>query len=86
MLTKNIRLKGFGITKNKKKFALQVSKKLNFYKKSRLINSFSENYRFDFKDRNGQLHWFHGFITDVNQYFNPPLHTPINQSTMNISS
>ena len=48
MLTKNIRLKGFGITKNKKKIALQVSKKLNFYKKSRLINSFSENYRFDF--------------------------------------
>jgi len=50
MLTKNIRLKGFGITKNKKKFALQVSKKLNFYKKSRLINSFSENYRFDFNN------------------------------------
>ncbi len=52
MLTKNIRLKGFGITKNKKKFALQVSKKLNFYKKSRLINSFSENYRFDFNNNN----------------------------------
>ena len=50
MLTKNIRLKGFGITKNKKKIALQVSKKLNFYKKSRLINSFSENYRFDFNN------------------------------------
>ena len=50
MLTKNIRLKGFGITKNKKKIAIQVSKKLNFYKKSRLINSFSENYRFDFNN------------------------------------
>ena len=50
MLTKNIRLNGFGITKNKKKIALQVSKKLNFYKKSRLINSFSENYRFDFNN------------------------------------
>ena len=50
MLTKNIRLKGFGITKNKKKIALQVSKKLNFYKKSRLINSFSENYCFDFNN------------------------------------
>ena len=50
MLTKNIRLKGFGITKNKKKIALQVSNKLNFYKKSRLINSFSENYRFDFNN------------------------------------
>ena len=50
MLTKNIKLKGFGITKNKKKIAIQVSKKLNFYKKSRLVNSFSENYRFDFKN------------------------------------
>ena len=50
MLTKNIRLKGFGITKNKKKIALQVSKKLNFYKKNRLINSFSENYLFDFNN------------------------------------
>jgi len=50
MLTKNIRLKGFGITKNKKKIALQVLKKLSFYKKSRLINSFSENYRFDFNN------------------------------------
>ena len=50
MLTKNIRLKGFGITKNKKKIAIQVLKKLNFYKKSRLINSFSENYRFDFNN------------------------------------
>ena len=50
MLTKNIRLKGFGITKNKKKIALQVLKKLSFYKKTRLINSFSENYRFDFNN------------------------------------
>ena len=50
MLTKNIRLKGFGITKNKKKIAIQVSKKLNLYKKSNLINSFSENYRFDFNN------------------------------------
>ena len=50
MLTKNIRLKGFGITKNKKKIAIQVLKKLNFYKKNRLINSFSENYRFDFNN------------------------------------
>ena len=50
MLTKNIKLKGFGITKNKKKIAIQVSKKLNLYKKSNLINSFSENYRFDFNN------------------------------------
>tara|TARA_B000000565_G_scaffold209924_1_gene163229 strand:- start:70 stop:1233 length:1164 start_codon:yes stop_codon:yes gene_type:complete len=50
MLTKNIRLKGYGITKNKKKIAIQVSKKLNLYKKSNLINSFSENYRFDFNN------------------------------------
>ena len=50
MLTKNIRLKGFGISKNKKKIATQVLKKLNFFKKNRLIQSFSENYRFDFNN------------------------------------
>ena len=50
MLTKNIRLKGFGITKNKKKIEIKDLKKLSFYKKTRLINSFSENYRFDFNN------------------------------------
>ena len=56
------------------------------YKEAFGENCANKNYRFDFKDKNGQLHWFHGFITDINQYFNPPLHTPVNQSTMNYSS
>jgi len=46
----------------------------------------NKNYRFDFKGKDGKEHWFHGFITDMNQYFNPPLHTPINQIPMNTSS
>ena len=45
----------------------------------------NKNYRFDFKGEDGKEHWFHGFITDINQYFNPPLHTPINQISMNNS-
>ena len=50
MISKNIKIKNLNITKNKKKIALQVLKKLSFYKKTRLINSFSENYRFDFNN------------------------------------
>jgi len=30
------------------------------------------HYRFDFVGEDGRKYWFHGFITDVNQYFNPP--------------
>ena len=41
--------------------------------------SANKNYRFDFKGEDERDHWFHGFITDLNQYFNPPLHTPVNQ-------
>jgi len=42
-------------------------------------NSTNKNFRFDFKGEDGRDHWFHGFITDLNQYFNPPLATPVNQ-------
>ena len=42
-------------------------------------NSLNENYRFDFKGEDGRDHWFCGFITDLNQYFNPPMATPFNQ-------
>ena len=35
--------------------------------------SVNKNYRVDFKGEDGRDHWFHGFITDQNQYFNPPL-------------
>lgn len=42
-------------------------------------NSINKQFRFDFKGEDGREHWFHGFITDLNQYFNPPLATPMNQ-------
>lgn len=34
----------------------------------------------EFHSNDGRKHWFHGYIEDVNQYFNPPLSTPINQN------
>ena len=42
-------------------------------------NSTNKNFRFDFKGEEGRDHWFHGFITDINDYFNPPLVAPITQ-------
>ena len=33
----------------------------------------NKNFRFDFKDKDEKEYWFHGFITDLNQYFSPPL-------------
>ncbi len=48
MLTKNIRLKEFGIKKNKKKIKSKVLKILNFYQNHKLIKSFSKNYSYDF--------------------------------------
>jgi hypothetical protein len=42
-------------------------------------NSLNKHYRFEFKGEGGRDHWFHGFITDLDQYFNPPLATPMNQ-------
>ena len=48
MLTKNIRLKKFGIKNNKKKIKLTLLKNLSFYKNHKLIESFSKNYVFDF--------------------------------------
>ena len=38
------------------------------------------NFKCEFKSEDGKDHWFYGFINDINQYFNPPLHTPMNQS------
>ena len=48
MLTKNIRLKKFGIKKNKKKIKYTFLKALNFYKNHKLIKSFSNDYSYDF--------------------------------------
>jgi len=50
MFTKNIRLKRFGVTKNKQKIKTHVLKKLDFYKQNKLIKSFSKNYLFDFNN------------------------------------
>lgn len=45
---------------------------------SDIFGSTSEGtiYYCEFKSDDGRKHWFHGFVDDVNQYFNPPLSTP----------
>lgn len=40
-------------------------------------DSYGKNFRCDFISEDGRKHWFYGFINDINQYFNPPLATPI---------
>ena len=35
----------------------------------------------EFHSKDGRKHWFHGFIEDNEQYFNPPLATPMDQKT-----
>ena len=49
------------------------------YKEAFGDEAYGKNFRFDFKDEDGRDHWFHGFITDINDYFNPPLVAPITQ-------
>ncbi len=48
MFTKNIRLKGFGDIKNKKKSKDNILKSLNNYKNHKLVESFSKNYTYSF--------------------------------------
>ena len=50
MLTKNIRLKKFGIKNNKKKIKLNLLSNLVSLKDHKLIRSFSKDYAFDFSD------------------------------------
>ena len=42
--------------------------------------SYGKHFRCDFVSEDGRKHWFHGFINNINQYFNPPLATPMDQS------
>ena len=40
-----------------------------------------KNIRCEFvDDTTGRTHWFNTFVEDENQYFNPPLATPMNQN------
>ena len=48
MFTKNIRLKGFGAIKNKKKSKANILKSLNNYKNHELVESFSKDYTYSF--------------------------------------
>ena len=50
------------------------------YKEAFGEKSYGKNFRCEFKSEDGRDHWFYGFINDIDQYFNPPLHTPTNQS------
>ena len=41
--------------------------------------SYGKNFRFEFKSEDGKDHYFHGYIHDINNYLNHPIHTPVNQ-------
>ena len=43
------------------------------YKEAFGENAINKHFRFDFIGDDGREHWFYGFITDLNQYFNPVL-------------
>ena len=43
-------------------------------------DSLGKKFYCEFKDDTGRKHWFYSFVNDLNQYFNPPLATPMNQS------
>lgn len=49
-------------------------------------DSYGKNFRCDFESENGQKHWFYGFINDIDQYFNPPLHAPMNEESQFIQN
>jgi|TARA_B110000208_G_scaffold121422_1_gene148257 hypothetical protein len=49
------------------------------FKESFGSDSYGKNFRLDFVGEDGREHWFHGFISDIDQYFNPPLATPMTQ-------
>ena len=36
-------------------------------------NDISKKIYCEFKSDSGRIHWFYGYIDDLNQYFNPPL-------------
>jgi len=42
------------------------------FKESFGPDSYGKNYRLEFQGEDGRKHWFHGFISDIDQYFNPP--------------
>ena len=50
------------------------------YKEAFGEKSYGKNFKCEFKSEDGRDHWFYGFINDIDQYFNPPLHTPIDQT------
>ena len=42
-------------------------------------NCNNKDFYCEFCCENKRKHWFNGSIKDIDQYFNPPLFTPINQ-------
>ena len=46
--------------------------------------SYGKQFKCDFISDDGRKHWFYGFIHNTNQYFNPPLATPMNQTRANL--
>ena len=41
---------------------------------------YGKNFRIDFKSEDNREHWYHGFINDIQQYYNPPIAFPIDGS------
>ena len=41
---------------------------------------YTYKFRVDFIDEKGRKHWFHGMVGGDDQYFNPPLASPMNQN------
>ena len=52
MLTKNIRLVGYGASKNKKKIRSKVLNNLNRHLNNKLVQSFSKDYKYNFNSLN----------------------------------
>ena len=44
-------------------------------------NKKGHTFRFEFKDNNERIHWFHGYIDNEDYICNIPLATPVNQNS-----
>lgn len=42
-------------------------------------NDYLSPFYCEFKGKDERVHWFHGVVGKQEQYFNPSLHTPMNQ-------
>lgn len=69
------------ITENIKEFYGENNWNGKLYTYSDIFPDKDSSYHFyvEFLDENNRKHWFHGMVGTPEQYFNPPLATPMNQ-------